>query len=189
MNTPRKDVTVLLNAASGGDAQAPEKLLELVYEDLRRLAEAYMNNERSDHTLQPTALVHEAFIRLVDWENVSWQSRAQFFSVAAKVMRRILVDHARAHGAEKRGGAAERLSLETAVVATGDGAGDLLMLDQALSKLAASDARKTRVVEMRFFAGMTEQEIAAVLKVDEKTVQRDWQFARMWLYRELSVET
>ena len=184
MNEPQKDVTVLLNAMSAGDENAPEKLLEAVYDDLRRLAAKYMRNERGDHTLQATALVHEAYIRLVDWKNVSWQNRARFFAVAAQVMRKILVDNARAKNAGKRGG--QKNSLEEAVSFAEEKELNLIALDEALSNLEKLDTRQARIVELRFFGGLSIEETAYVLDVSATTVKREWTFAKAWFQRELT---
>jgi RNA polymerase sigma-70 factor (ECF subfamily) len=159
---PAHDVTVLLTRVSAGDNSAPGKLLELVYEDLRHLAAAYMQDERADHTLQATALVHEAYLRMVDWENVTWENRAQFFAVAAQVMRRVLVDHARGKNAAKREGSQQKLAL-----------------DDAVSFAAA------KIVELRFFGGLSIDEIAHVLKISSTTVKREWTIAKAWFQREL----
>lgn len=177
------DVTVLLREVSSGSTVAPERLLELVYDDLRRLAGAYMKNERSDHTLQATALVHEAYMRLVDWKNVSWENRAQFFSVAAQVMRKILIDHARARKSQKRGG--QKLILDEAVSMPDHRQIDLLALDEALEALEKLDPRQAKIVELRFFGGLSIKETAYVLKVSEATVRRDWTFAKAWFQRAL----
>jgi RNA polymerase sigma factor (TIGR02999 family) len=184
MNEPQKDVTVLLNAVSAGDENAPEKLLEAVYDDLRRLAAKYMRNERGDHTLQATALVHEAYIRLVDWKNVSWQNRAHFFAVAAQVMRKILVDNARAKNAGKRGG--QKISLDEAVSFAEEKELNLIALDEALSNLEKLDERQARIVELRFFGGLSIEETAYVLDVSATTVKREWTFAKAWFQRELT---
>jgi RNA polymerase sigma factor (TIGR02999 family) len=185
-NENSHEVTEILLAWRDGDASAAEKLFPLVYDELKRQARAFLNRERADHTLQPTALVHEAYLRLVGQTVLTADSRAHFFAIAARLMRQILVDYARGHKAEKRGGAARRFSLEEIEFAPEESAADLLELDAALKKLEAIDERKCRVVDMRFFGGLKETEIAAVLGVNEKTVRRDWQFAKLWLYRELS---
>ena len=185
MNQPQKDVTVLLKAISTGEESAPDKLLEAVYDDLRRLAAAYMQNERSDHTLQATALVHEAFIRLVDWKNVSWQNRAHFFAVAAEVMRKILIDHARKHSAQKRDGG-QKILLDEAVSFSREKELDLLALEEVLSALEKIDKRQAKIVELRFFGGLSIEETAYVLKISETTVKREWTFAKAWFQRELT---
>lgn len=179
----QSDVTLLLREVSSGAAEAPERLLELVYDDLRRLASAYMKNERSDHTLQATALVHEAFIRLVDWENVTWQNRAHFFAVAAEVMRNILVDHARKKKADKRGG--QKIALDEAVSYPSEKEFDILALEEALLTLEKLDKRPAKIVELRFFGGLSICETAHVLNVSETTVRREWTFAKAWFQREL----
>jgi len=178
------DITVLLNQLSDGSETAPEKLLPLVYEDLRRLARAYFANEKSEHTLQATALVHEAYIRLVNWENVSWQSRAHFFAVAADVMRKVLIDHARRKNAQKRSGG-QKILLDEAVSFSNEKELDLVKLDEALKTLEKIDARQSRIVELRFFGGLSIAETAHVLKISEKTVRREWSFAKAWFQREL----
>ena len=177
------EVTRLLNEMSAGDETSPEKLLELVYDDLRRLAGSYMQNERSDHTLQATALVHEAYMRLVDWKNVSWQNRAQFFSVAAEVMRKVLIDHARARHTQKRSG--HKLVLDEAISLPDHRPIDLIALDEALLSLEKLDPRQAKIVELRFFGGLTIEETAYILKVSETTVRREWTFAKAWFQREL----
>ena len=182
------DVTQILQDWSGGDAQAPERLMPVVYDELRRLARSFLARERGGHTLQPTALVNEAYLRLVDQTRVNWQNRAHFYGIASRMMRRVLVDHARAHATEKRGGQAVHLSLEDLQVPIEDRAASFLALDEALERLWQMDERKCRVVEMRFFGGLTEDEIAEFLGVDTRTVQRYWRNARLWLYRELSPE-
>jgi RNA polymerase sigma factor (TIGR02999 family) len=185
-NVPKHAVTQILHEWSDGDKDAPARLIPLVYDELRRLAARYLSRERSDHTLQATALVNEAYLRLVDQTRVNYQSRAHFYGVAAQVMRHILVDHARARAADKRGGAAVRLSLEDVVeILPEQRAADLVALDEALNALAKFDKRKSQVVELRFFGGLQEEEIAAYLGVSVRTVLRDWKMARLWLYREL----
>jgi len=181
------EVTKLLNEMSSGDEASPDKLLELVYEDLRSLAGAYMHNERSDHTLQATALVHEAYMRLVDWKNVSWQNRAQFFSVAAEVMRKVLIDHARSRKAQKRSG--HKLVLDEAISLPDRRPIDLLALDEALQSLEQLDPRQAKIVELRFFGGLSIEETAYILKIGESTVRREWTFAKAWFQRELGKET
>ena len=180
------EVTQILHEWSGGDANAPERLMPFVYDELRRLARSFLAKERDDHTLQPTALVHEAYVRLVDQTRVNWQNRAHFYGIAASMMRRVLIDHARAHAAEKRGGGAVRLSLNDVQVPLEQRAADFVALDEALKRLSQFDERKSRVVEMRFFGGLNDEEIAEVLGVTTRTVLRDWKKARLWLYRELS---
>lgn len=181
-----QEITQLLNQMGEGDEQAPEKLLPLVYEDLRRLAHAYLAKERDDHTLQATALVHEAYLRLVDWKNASWQNRAHFFSVAANVMRNVLVDHARRKRAEKRDGFGQKLSLDEAVSFAKEREVDLVALDDALSDLERIDSRQAKVVELRFFGGLTIEETAEVLHVSPATVKNEWTFAKAWLRTRLT---
>lgn len=184
-----QDVTEILVAWRNGEPGAFDRLFPLVYDELRRQAGTYLRRERSDHTLQPTALVHEAYLRMAGQSEVAIENRLHFFGISARIMRQILVDHARQRNAEKRGGAAQRLSIENVEIIPDQSAGDLLQLDEALERLEKSDARKCQVVEMRFFGGLKENEIAEVLGVSEKTVRRDWQFAKLWLLRELSFDT
>ena len=180
----RPNVTVLLQAWSSGDREALDKLTPIVYEELRRLARHYMRGERSGHTLQTTALVNEAYLRLVDFKSMSWQNRAHFFAVSAQLMRRILVDHARRHNL-KRGADIQHVPLEDTALIGSEREPDLVALDLTLRELAAMDARKAQVVELRFFGGLSVEETAEVLKVSPATVMRDWSAARAWLYREL----
>jgi len=180
------DVTQILKQWSTGDEKASVELMPLVYEELRRLARDYLRRERADHTLQPTALVHEAYLRMVDVKAVTWQGRAHFYGIAARLMRRILVDHARAHNAKKRGGLEQKLSLDEAHGISSGGSTDLVALDGALQSFAKSYPRKSEVVELKFFGGLDATEIAEVLQVSQKTVLRDWRFAKLWLCRELS---
>jgi RNA polymerase sigma factor (TIGR02999 family) len=174
------EVTQLLIAYQAGNRDVLDALLPLVYAELRRLAAHYLKNERQGHTLQPTALVHEAFLRLVD-QNVQWQNRAHFFAMAANLMRRILVDYARTVQAEKRGGAAEKISLEEAFVFAREKPAEMIALDEALKKLAEIDPRRCQVVELKFFGGLNNEEIAEVLGIHSNTVLRDWNLARAWL--------
>lgn len=183
-STPR-DVTRLLRAWSDGDESALAELVPLVNAELRRVARAYMRRERKDHTLQPTALVNEAFLRFTDARHVCWQDRAHFIGIAARLMRRVLVDHARARGYQKRGGGAERVPLDDARLEAADPALDVCELDRALDAFAAVDARRSRVVELRFFGGLTLEETAEVEHVSIETVKRDWRLAKLWLLREL----
>jgi RNA polymerase sigma factor (TIGR02999 family) len=178
------DVTTLLLAWNDGDEAARCRLIDAVYDELRRMARRYLRRERVDHSLAPTALVHEAYLKLIDQRRVQWQNRAHFFGIAAQVMRRILVDHARARTAAKRGSGAT-LTLDDVVVGRAPLDVDILALDAALEKLAAVDARQSRLVELRFFAGLTVEETAAALDVAPITVKRDWALARAWLFREL----
>jgi RNA polymerase sigma factor (TIGR02999 family) len=180
------EITQILAEWRGGDADAIEKLFPLVYDELRRQAKRSLRQERSDHTLQPTALVHEAYMRLAGGSSLAVENRVHFFGIASRIMRQILVDHARQRNAEKRGGAAQRLSLENIDILPEQSAGDLLELNDALTLLERIDERKCKVVEMRFFGGLSENEIADVLGVSEKTVRRDWKFAKLWLFRELT---
>ena len=180
------EVTQILLNWREGESDAAARLMPLVYEELRRLARDYLRRERGDHTLQPTALVHEAYLRLVDNSSVSWQSRAHFYGIAAKLMRRILVDHARARNAEKRGGLVPKVPLDEARDLPPAATNDLVALDGALEDLARTYPRKSEVVELKFFGGLDAAEIAEVLQVSRKTVLRDWQFAKLWLCRELA---
>jgi len=179
------EISELLVAWGGCDESALDRLMPLVYDELRRLAHRYMSHERPGHTLQTTALVNEAYLRLVNWREARWQNRAHFFAVAAQMMRRILVDFARDRQYLKRGGGALRVSLDKAASFTKSRSEDLVALDEALAALAEVDRRKGRVVEMRFFGGLSVKEVAEVLKVSEETVMRDWRLAKVWLLREL----
>lgn len=183
---PQHEVTRILHEWSDGDTDAPERLMPLVYDELRRQARRYLSRERGSHTLQPTALVHEAYLRLVDQTRVNWQDRSHFFGIASNMMRRVLIDHARAHVSGKRGGSAVRLSIDDVHIPVEERAASLLALDEALDRFAKFDERKARIVEMRFFGGLTEEEIAEVLGISTRTVLRDWNTARLWLLRELS---
>lgn len=185
---PQHDVTQILRDWSGGDEEAPERLMPLVYDEMRRLARTFLSRERYSHTLQPTALVNEAYLRLVDQTRVNWQNRAHFYGIASRMMRRVLIDHARAHATEKRGGSAIRLSLDDMQVPIEERAASFVALDEALKRLEELDERKCKVVEMRFFGGLSDEEIAEVLGVSTRTVLRDWKTARLWLYRELSAD-
>lgn len=182
-----KEVTRLLLAWNDGDESALDQLIPLVHEELHSLARRYMGRERSGHTLQTTALVNEAYLRLIDAGRVRWQNRAHFFAVAAQLMRRILVDFARQRANLKRGGGAERLALDEALVVAPERGADLVELDEALERLAGLSPRQGRVVELRYFGGLNEEEIAEVLKVSPRTVRADWSLARAWLYRELKL--
>jgi RNA polymerase sigma factor (TIGR02999 family) len=187
MSGGRQDkVTQILHDWSGGDPQAPERLMPLVYDELRRLARSFLARERGDHTLQPTALVNEAYFRLVDQRSVSWQNRAHFYGIAARMMRRVLIDHARTHARDKRGGGAVRLSINDVQVPIEERAASLIAIDEALETLAKIDERKSRIVEMRFFGGLSDEEIAEVLGISTRTVLRHWKTARLWLFRELT---
>ena len=181
----KDQVVELLRAWSDGDTSALERLTPIVYDELHRLARRYMRGERPGHSLQTTALVNEAYMRLVDYTRMQWQDRAHFFAVSAQVMRRILVEHARRHNL-KRGGGVPHVSLDEAALVGGDRAANLVALDDALHMLAQIDPRKAQVVEMRFFGGLNVDETAGVLKVSPATVMRDWSTAKAWLYRELA---
>jgi RNA polymerase sigma factor (TIGR02999 family) len=188
MESATHQVTQLLHAWREGEPQALDRLTPLVYEELHRLARRHMAHERPGHTLQTTALVNEAYLELVDSVQADWQNRAHFFAVCARVMRRILVDWARSRNMFKRGGGVHLVGLEDTFVGAQEPDAALVALDDALSALGECDARKARVVELRFFGGLSMEETAAVLKVSEETVQRDWRFAKSWLRRELSAE-
>lgn len=181
------NITQLLANVRDGDRDSQKRLMEAVYEELHRLATGYMRRERPDHTLQASALVNEAYVRLIGNGPLSWESRAHFFVTAAQTMRRVLIDHARRHVAEKRGGAGLRIELNENIVAVGDtGSGRMLDLDRALTRLAELDPRQAKVVELRFFAGLTVEQTAEVLSISEKTVKRDWAVARAWLEGEIT---
>jgi RNA polymerase sigma-70 factor, ECF subfamily len=185
VGSPTQPITKLLLAWGAGDDAALEKLIPLVYQELRRLARRYMQGERSNHTLQTTALVNEAYLRLVDSRQVRWQNRTQFFAISAQLMRRILVDFARSRRYQKRGGGAQKVTLnEESIISPRQGR-DLVELDGALNALASADARKARVVELRFFGGLNVEETATVLNVSPDTVLRDWKLAKAWLAREM----
>ena len=181
----RADITRLLIDWRGGDEAALEQLIPLVHEELRRLARRHMAHERVGHTLQATALVNEAFVRLIDVRQVKWQDRTHFFAMSSRLMRRILVDFARSKGYQKRGGGAQKVSFDEALVVAAKPGHDLVALDDALDALAAFDARKAQVVEMRFFGGLSVEETADALNVSVETVMRDWKLAKAWLLREL----
>jgi len=183
--TPAGDISRLLRAWNCGDQRALESLAPIVYDELHRLARRHMRRERAGHSLQATALVNEAYMRLVDCKRIDWQDRAHFFAVSAQVMRRILVEHARRKNL-KRGGGVQRVSLDEAAEVGGSPPTDLVALDDAMNALARVDPRKSRVVEMRFFGGLSVEETAEVLKVSVVTVKRDWSTAKLWLYRELA---
>lgn len=182
---PAGEVTELLVKWSAGDADALDRLLPIVYAELRRVADTYLRRERSDHTLQATALVHEAYMRLVKAQGIDWQNREQFFGISANLMRRILVDHARGATAVKRGAGAANLPLDEAFDINADSDENLLLLDAALNKLAEIDAQAARIVELRYFAGLTIEETAEILKTSPMTVKREWATARAWLHREI----
>lgn len=179
-------ITDLLIAWGDGDQAALERLFPLVYDELRRVAAFYLRRERSDHTLQPTALVNEVYLRLFDQRRVGWQNRAQFFGVAAQMMRRILVSHARSRHAAKRGGSDQRITLQDELAVTDQRDVNLLALDDALTKLETIDPEKSKLVELRFFSGLTVPETAEVMSISPRTVDRQWQTAKAWLYREIA---
>ena len=183
------DITSLLQAWGMGDDQALQKLMPLVYEELHRAAQHYMAGERPSHTLQATALIHEVYIRLVDAQRLNIQNRSHFLAICARLMRRILIDFARSRQYQKRGGAAVHLELDEALLGSAQPDPDLVAVDGALNKLAAIDLRKSQVVELRFFGGLSVKETAEALKVSPETVMRDWKLAKVWLLRELSQDT
>ena len=185
---PSRDITQLLRKMRGGDRDASAKVIPLVYDELRRLARSYLQRERTDHTLQPTAIVHEAYLRLVEENEITWENRSHFFAIAARLMREILINYAKARQTGKRGGGTHKLSLEAAEFVPQESADDLVALDELLKNLARQYPRQSEVVECKFFGGMETKEIAAALEISEKTVLRDWQFARLWLLRQLSRE-
>ena len=184
MDSDGGQVTQLLKAMHAGDAQAAENLLPLVYAELHRLAKAYMRRERPDHTLQATALINEAYLRLVG-EDVDWNSRAHFIGLAANVMRRVLVDYARAHKAEQRGGGLQRVEMHDELAVSAEQLGEVEHLDEALKKLERENPRQARVVELRYFGGLSVEQIGALLQIAPRSVKRDWALARIWLFREL----
>jgi RNA polymerase sigma-70 factor, ECF subfamily len=186
ISTPSRNPTALLLAWGRGDQAALDQLVALVHGELRRIARLHLGRERAGHTLQPTALVNEAYLRLIDVKRIQWQNRQHFFAMAARVMRRVLVDSARARRFRKRGGGAQMASLDEALVVSADPRRDLVELDDALNALAAVDARKVQVVELRYFGGLSVEETAAALQVSTGTVMRDWRLAKVWLLRELS---
>jgi len=184
--THQHQITQLLAEWSDGNQAALDELYPLVYNELHRLARRYMSRERKGHTLQTTALINEAYVRLVDQKNVHWANRSHFFAISAQIMRRILIDHARRHAYAKRGGGAQQVSLDDVAMVARDLSSDLVQLDEALKTLAKMDARRCHVVELRYFGGLSNEEIAGVLKVSENTVTRDWNLARASLYQHLS---
>jgi RNA polymerase sigma factor (TIGR02999 family) len=183
---PPNEVTQLLHEWNQGDEAAPEKLMPLVYAELRRMAHRYMAGQNRGHTLQTTALIHEAYLRLVNQSEKQWQNHSHFFAVAARAMRHILVDYARSKQAEKHGGGAQELSLDEALTVSQERAAEVVALDDALEELAKIDQRKSQIVELRFFGGLSVEETAEVLKISAITVMRDWSMAKAWLHRELS---
>ena len=184
-----QQITALLLEWGNGDKAAPERLMPLVYDELRKMARAYMRHQPAGHTFQTTDLIHEAYLKLANRDAPVWQNRAHFFAVAARAMRHILVDYARSKQSQKRGGWQDRVTLSDECAVAGNRAGEMIALDEALSSLAKLDERKSRVVELKYFAGLTNEEIAGVLEVSPETVKRDWRFARTWLLRELSSPT
>ena len=185
--TPHQhEITQLLAEWREGNQSALDELYPLVYDELHRLARRYMSRERKGHTLQTTALINEAYVRLVDQKNVQWANRSHFFAISAQIMRRILIDHARRNAYAKRGGGARQVSLEEVAAITPDPGGELLRLDEALKSLAEMDPRRSQVVELRYFGGLNNEEIAGVLNISENTVTRDWNMARAWLYQQLT---
>lgn len=188
MNPGCEDVTVLLAELTKGNEQAASRLIPLVYDELRRLADNYMRRERSNHTLQATALVHEAYLKLVEQRSVDWQSRAHFMGIAAQLMRRILIDHARGHLRDKRGGGERPVPLDENLVFAPEQSMDLIELDLALQQLAGIDPRQAKIVELRFFGGLTVEETAEALAISPKTVKRDWSVAKAWLHGELKAK-
>lgn len=186
MSTAPGEVTHLLLELKQGNKKAEDLLIPMVYNELRRIAAAYLRREAGGHSLQPTALVHEAYLRLTGIREIDWQSRAHFFAVSATIMRRILVDHARATRARKRGDGCDEVSLNDAILPSPERAPEILALDEALDRLTALDGRQAKIVELRFFAGMKEEEIGDALGVSARTVKRDWRIARAWLFKELS---
>jgi RNA polymerase sigma factor (TIGR02999 family) len=185
MEDAHGDVTLLLGQLAAGKEEVASKLIPLVYNELRKLAGGYMRRERMDHTLQPTALVHEAYLRLVEQRSVNWQSRAHFFGIAAQLMRRILVDHARGHLRDKRGGGVIPVPLDEALVFAPEQSSEIVKLDQSLERLAKLDPRQSKIVELRFFGGLTVEQTAEVLGISPKTVKRDWSVAKAWLHGDL----
>ncbi len=188
MRSDPKQITQLLLAWGNGDQRALEELMPLVYDELRKMAARHMRRQNPGHTLQTTALVNEAYLRLIDSSQVRWQNRAHFFAVSAQLMRRILVDFARQRQNLKHGGGARKVSLDEALIVAPERGADLLALDEALNRLAALNARQAQVVELRYFGGLSEEETAEALKVSLRTVQRDWNLARLWLYKSVMRE-
>jgi len=186
MKSSSHEVTQLLTDWGNGNQAAADKLMPLVYEELRRLAHQYMNKERPGHTLQTSALVNEAYLRLIDQKQVHWQNRAHFFGIAAQLMRRILVDYARSRRYQKRGGEAQQVELNEAMIVSRERAADVIALDDALKSLAEFDARKSQIVELRFFGGLSIEETAQALAISPGTVMRDWTLAKAWLRKEIT---
>lgn len=186
LSLPPNEISQLLDEWSHGNQAALDRLYPLVYDELRRMAHRYMSRERKGHTLQTTALINEAYLRLVEQKHVQWANRAHFFGISAQIMRRILIDHARRYEYSKRGGGTQKVSLEEVAVVAKERSRELLAVDEALTRLGEIDPRRSQVVELRFFGGLTNDEIAALLKISANTVTRDWNLARAWLYQELS---
>ncbi len=186
MSSANDEVTQLLLEWGDGDQQAQEKLLPLIYNELHRLAHNFLHHERPGHTLQTTALVHEAYLKLIGQRDVHWQNRAHFFAISAQAMRRILIDSARRHAAVKRGSAGEKLSLDEAAVISVEPDGTLLALDEALNKLAEIDPQQSRIIELRYFGGLTIEETAKVINLSPATIKREWAMARAWLYEAMT---
>jgi RNA polymerase sigma factor (TIGR02999 family) len=186
VNDKPQEISVILKDWSGGNRASADVLLTLVYDELRKIAGKYLRKERSGHTLQPTALVHEAYMKMIDISDINWQDRAHFFAVSANVMRHILVDPARAKLADKRGGDSERIALEDAISLSNEPNVDLLAVDEALNELAGFDEQQSRIVELRFFGGLTIEETAHVVGISPATVKREWTMAKAWLHRKLS---
>ena len=189
MQSPPNEITGMLIEMTNGNQDAVNQILPHIYDELKRLASSYLRRERADHTLQPTALVHEAYMKLIDQKRVQWQNRAHFFGIAAQVMRRILMDHARKHQAGKRGGEAEKLQLEEEIlVVSHDKSAELIALDDALQALAAIDEQKSKIVELRYFGGLSIEETAEVMGVSVPTINRQWRMAKAWLYSQLAAD-
>jgi RNA polymerase sigma-70 factor, ECF subfamily len=187
MSQEPREITQMLLELTDGNEEVVNQILPHIYDELRRLASSYLRRERSNHTLQPTALVHEAYMKLIDQSRVKWQNRAHFFGIAAQVMRRILMDHARKHTAEKRGGDAELLPIEEEIlIVSHDKSAELVALDDALNQLAEMDERKAKIVELRYFGGLSIEETAEVLGVSVPTINREWRMAKAWLYSEIA---
>lgn len=182
---PTPEITQILQDWNDGSAEAKERLLPVVYDELKRQARYLMSRERKDHTLQPTALVHEAFLRISEQTGIEWQNRSHFYGIASRLMRQILVDHARAHATGKRGSGVIDFSIDDVQIPVEERAAAILALDEVLDRLAKLDEQQAKIVEMRFFGGMTNEEIADSLGISQRTVSRDWETARLWLYREL----
>ena len=186
LSLPPNEISQLLDEWSKGNQAALDRLYPLVYDELRRMAHRYMSRERKGHTLQTTALINEAYLRLVEQKHVHWANRAHFYGISAQIMRRILIDHARRYERSKRGGGAQRVSLDEVAMVAKERGRELLAVDEALTRLGEIDPRRSQVVELRFFGGLDNEEIASYLKISANTVTRDWNLARAWLYRELS---